>query len=127
LQIPELKGTYGQLKGTTSDQAIVIMRIRHLVFCEWSNVGKLHAWSEAMTQAPKLGLAHYEPTDVRGDGLPFPPNADGRGGNAYGDGISHFMSREGYWQASTSGLIQRETGISLEWNDWMPSDYRRSR
>lgn len=123
--ISDLGGAYGRLTGATSAQSVLLMRIGTVIFSEWSHDGKLRAWSADWKNAPRLGLKEYAKSDVTGAGLPFPADNQGRGGNAGGDGISHFSSPQGYWQTSAAELIRRKTRIDLKPQDWMPK--RRGR
>jgi hypothetical protein len=126
--VPDLGGAYGKLVGAGSDQSVLLIRIGDVVFCEWSHNGKLRAWSADWKNAPRLGLPEYRRDEITGAGLPFPPNPHrNKGGNDGTDGISHFNSKEGYWQGSAAELIRRRPKISLTFDDWMPRQYRKKK
>ena len=44
--VSNLAGQYGKMIGTgsISDQAVLLLRLGNIVFCEWSNVGPVRAW-----------------------------------------------------------------------------------
>jgi hypothetical protein len=120
--VQDLDGAYGRLEGAyvQSNHAILLLRIQDLIFCEWSHNGRLRAWKRAARQAPQLGRSTYAREDVMGLGLPFPPNAKGRGGASDGKGLSHINSSDGYWQSSVAELLARNTRTRLTKQDWMP-------
>ena len=119
--VEDLKGAYAGLDGASGDQAVLLVRAKNLVFCEWSHNGKLRAWPADWSNAPQLGRARYTRADLTGKGLPFPPNAKfGSNGSADGMGLSHFGSDRNLWQGSAAELLARRTQIVLSPTDWRP-------
>ena len=116
--VRELGHAYGRLVGEARQSAL-LLRIGPLVISEFTNIGKVRAWSADWTEAPQLGLREYSRYDLMGTCLPFPPNPyRGRGGSVDGNGLSHFNSRQGYWQGSAAALIERHAGIRTTPNEW---------
>ncbi len=75
--IRELNGSYGRLEGSSvsGDHAVMLLKIKNLIFCEWSHNGKLRVWPDDWKTAPRLNLPSYNRADLTGNGLPFPPNS----------------------------------------------------
>ena len=121
--VRELNSSYGRLEGAgvSGDQAVLLLKIKNLIFCEWSHNGKLRAWSGEWKNAPPLGLPSYTRADITGNGLPFPPNPKfGSKGAIDGTGLSHIGSDRSYWQGSAAELLARRARISLTQADWLP-------
>jgi hypothetical protein len=119
--IEDLKGAYARLDGASGDQAVLLLRVRNLIFCEWSHNGKLRAWPADWSNAPRLERKSYTRAELIGKGLPFPPNARFRSnGAADGMGLSHMGSDRNRWQGSASELLARRTQIVLTPADWRP-------
>jgi EH_Signature domain len=119
--VEDLKRAYARLDGASGDQAVLLLRVKNLVFCEWSHNGKLRAWPADWSNAPRLGSARYTRAELTGKGLPFPPNARfGSNGSADGMGLSHVGSDRNLWQGSAAELLARRTQIVLAPNDWRP-------
>jgi hypothetical protein len=119
--VEDLKRAYARLDGASGDQAVLLLRVKNLVFCEWSHNGKLRAWPADWSNAPRLGSARYTRGELTGKGLPFPPNARfGSNGSADGMGLSHVGSDRNLWQGSAAELLARRTQIVLAPNDWRP-------
>ena len=122
--ISELRGSYARLRGTGSDQSVILMEFDNLVVCEWSHSGKLRAWQASDTKnAPSLDLPEYDRDALTTPGLPFPPNATfGSRGAADGEGLAHFQSHSSYWQGSAAELLARRCNppIRLTAKDWIP-------
>jgi hypothetical protein len=119
--VEDLKGAYAGLDGASGDQAVLLLRVKNLVFCEWSHNGKLRAWPADWSNAPQLGRPRYTRAELTGKGLPFPPNARfGSNGSTDGMGLTHFGSDRNIWQGSAAELLARRTQIVLAPNDWRP-------
>lgn len=119
--VEDLKRAYARLDGASGDQAVLLLRVKNLVFCEWSHNGKLRAWPADWSNAPLLGRARYTRAELTGKGLPFPPNARfGSNGSADGMGLSHVGSDRNLWQGSAAELLARRTQIVLAPIDWRP-------
>jgi hypothetical protein len=119
--VEDLKGAYARLDGASGDQAILLLRVRNLVFCEWSHNGKLRAWPSDWPNAPRLRSNRYTRAELTGKGLPFPPSSKfGSRGSADGMGLSHVGSDRNLWQGSAAELLARRTQIVLTQADWRP-------
>jgi len=119
--VEDLKGAYARLDGASGDQAVLLLRVKNLIFCEWSHNGKLRAWPADWSNAPRLERKSYTRAELTGKGLPFPPNARFRSnGSADGMGLSHVGSDRNRWQGSAAELLARRTQIVLTPADWRP-------
>ncbi|MBR1296622.1 EH signature domain-containing protein [Bradyrhizobium sp. AUGA SZCCT0042] len=119
--VEDLKGAYARLDGASGDQAVLLLRVKNLIFCEWSHNGKLRAWPADWSNAPRLQRKRYTRAELTGKGLPFPPNASfGSNGSADGMGLSHVGSDRNRWQGSAAELLARRAQIVLAPNDWRP-------
>lgn len=120
--VKDLRDAYGHLDGAGGNQAIFLLRLGDVVFCEWSHSGALRAWQANSKNAPKLGRKRYAVAEVRTLGLEFPEFDVGRGGTKRRrDGLSHINSPHGYWQKSVAKLIAFSSGgVRLGPKDWMP-------
>jgi EH_Signature domain len=118
--VRELGGAYGRLLGD-SRQSALLLRLGPLVIGEFTHIGKVRAWLADHREAPDLGRQEYPKSELMRECLPFPENPyRRRGGNSRGTGLSHFQSREGYWQGSAAALIERHTGTRITALDWRP-------
>lgn len=112
--INDLRGAYGILFGSSDPKhAVMLMRIRPLVLCEWSHNGKLRAWPADWPQAPKLGSDRYEARTLKTTSLVF-PNAGQQ------DGLRHAGSETGRWQERAAKMLRERCGLDLRPEDYMP-------
>lgn len=119
--VEDLKGGYARLDGASGDQAVLLLRVKNTIFCEWSHNGKLRAWPSDWSNAPRLERRSYTRAELTREGLPFPPNARFRStGSADGMGLSHIGSARNRWQGSAAELLARRTQIVLSPSDWRP-------
>jgi hypothetical protein len=119
--VEDLKRAYARLDGASGDQAVLLLRVKNLIFCEWSHNGKLRAWPADWSNAPRLGNARYTRTELTGKGLPFPRNNRfGSNGSADGMGLSHIGSDRNLWQGSAAELLAQRARILLAPTDWRP-------
>ncbi len=120
--IKELRGSFGRLEGNgvQPKQSVLLIRIGDLVFCEWSHDGSLRVWPVDWNTAPRLTHSTYNRHELLETCLPFPPNSQGRGGNAKGTGLRHDSSARGHWQGSVAELIARRAGVRLSQREYMP-------
>ena len=121
-QVPDLRQAYARLRGGADrKQSALLMKIGPLVLADFSHNGKLRAWPDDWHNSPQLGRSEYERVALAGKCLPFPPNPwNGRGGDANGDGLSHFASDRGHWQGSAAAMIERRTGFRITPQQWRP-------
>ncbi len=118
--VRDLNGAYGRME-RASEQSVLLFRIGSLILCEWSHDGKLRAWPVDWKNAPELGKMSYTQAEVRGKGLPFPPNpVTGQGGAADGNGLRHIGSHYNYWQTSAAMLLAQRSSLRLRAADWRP-------
>lgn len=119
--VEDLKGAYARLDGARSDQAVLLLRINNIIFCEWSHMGALRAWPTDWPSAPVLGRAVYSRVSLMGESLPFPANWKYRSrGASNGAGLHHHGSDQNRWQGSAAELLQRRADILLSSEDWTP-------
>jgi hypothetical protein len=117
--VEDLKRAYARLDGASGDQAVLLLRVKNLIFCEWSHNGKLRAWPADWPNAPRLGNARYTRTELTGKGLPFPRNNRfGSNGSTDGMGLSHIGSDRNLWQGSAAELLAQRARIVLAPTDW---------
>jgi hypothetical protein len=121
--VRELDGAYARLEGAgvAGNQSILILKVKNIVFCEWSHNGKLRAWPDDWKSAPRLNQKIYAREDVTQKGLPFPPSLRfGSKGAPDGFGLSHIGSDRNYWQSSAADLLARRANVHLIPTDWLP-------
>jgi hypothetical protein len=121
--IPELRGAFGRLEGqgVSGNQSIIILRVGGLVFCEWSHSGRIRAWKADSSNAPRPGKqTNFARDDVTKPCLLFPRNRFGRGGSRDDQGLTHFNSKDFYWQQTVANLIHHNNGPLLENRSWKP-------
>jgi hypothetical protein len=94
-----------------------MLRMGHLVFCDWSHQGRLRAISSTAKQAPKLYQTQYELFQLR-----FPTPLDFNGGLLDDPGLLHLQSELGGWQDTARQFIAQHLGIHLELAELMPSE-----
>jgi len=117
--IPELHGGFGRLEGAGTDQSIIILRIGDLIVCEWSHNGRIRAWRANSDNVPRLDRqTSFVRDDVTKPCLQFPRNRSGRGGSRDDRGLTHFNSRNSYWQESVAALIHQHGGPLLDRRFW---------
>ena len=113
---------YAKIVGQVAPQQCVLMlRIGHLLFCDWSHPGRLRAIASNSKQAPKLYQSTYELFQLR-----FPTPLDFNQGRFDDPGLMHVDSHLGAWQEVARSFIAQHTGITLALSDLMPSDRRPS-
>lgn len=119
--VEDLKGAYARLDGASGDQAVLLLRVKNLIFCEWSHNGKLRAWPADWSNAPRLERKSYTRSELTGKGLPFPRNRRfGSNGSSDGMGLSHIGSDRNLWQGSAAELLAQRAQIVLAPADWRP-------
>jgi hypothetical protein len=119
--VEDLKGAYARLEGAGGDQAVLLLRVKNTIFCEWSHSGALRAWPVDWSNAPLLGRKLYTKASLLGKCLPFPPKPRFRSrGAPDGRGLHHHGSDQSRWQGSAAELLERRTQIVLSPTDWMP-------
>lgn len=100
---------YSRLDGTAApDQSVLLLRIGHLVFTEWSHNGSLRAYLEDEPGGPRLYLGYYDAGELRA--LPSMDFHDGVNANPE---LRHMNSIGGTWQRKARDFIQRHTGLYI--------------
>lgn len=100
---------YSRLDGAAApDQSVLLLRIGHLVFTEWSHNGALRAYHEDEPGGPRLYLSYYDADKLRGlSSMDFH-----YGANANPE-LRHMNSSGGTWQRKARDFIQRHTGLYI--------------
>ncbi len=110
--------SYAKILGKIApNQCVLMLRMGHLVFCDWSHQGRLRAISSTAKQAPKLYQSQYELFQLR-----FPTPLDFNGGLLDDPGLLHLQSELGGWQDTARQFIAQHLGIHLELAELMPSE-----
>lgn len=103
---------YGHLHGSTDqNQSVLLLRMGHILFCEWSHNGKLRAVRVDAISAPKLYQQKYESDSLRFESLDF------NSGQNQDPGLIHFSSGSGGWQDRARQFIRRQLGHNLMLSD----------
>ncbi|MBK5913747.1 EH signature domain-containing protein [Rhodocyclus purpureus] len=103
---------YGSLdSGAMSNQSVLLLKIGHLVFTEWSHSGSLRAYVDGSDGVPSLYLMHYDGQDLRAA-----LSLDFHEGMNLNPELRHMNSQVGSWQRKARDFISQHTGIYL--NDW---------
>lgn len=109
LKVDELGMGYSQLEGSvTSDQSVLLLKVGHLVFTEWSHNGSLRAYREDDPRAPKLYQRDYYGADLRAA-----VSLDFHEGMNANPELRHMNSEGGTWQRKARDLIRRHTGVNM--------------
>ena len=115
--IRELHGSFARLRGASSNQSVLLIKVGSVIFSEWSHSGSLRAWPEDWKSAPRIGLPEYPRLDLTGKCLPFPNGPDGA---QQGKGLWHTGSENGRWQSIAADFIASRCGVRLTQRHWMP-------
>ena len=98
---------YANLLGSESSQSILLLRIGHIIFCEWSHNGRLRAQRIDSPSAPSMYKSYYDSESLRFHSLDF------NNGLTQDPGLVHFSSPGGGWQERARLFIQKQTGIRI--------------
>ena len=98
-------------------QCVLMLRIGHILFCDWSHQGRLRAIPIDSRQAPQLHQPQYELFELR-----FSTALDFNSGRLDDPGLLHFDSTHGGWQDMARQFIARHLGIDLPLDALMPSE-----
>jgi hypothetical protein len=118
-----LHGAFGRMEGSRCDhQAVLLMRLGHLVLSEWTNDGPVRAWDETDQRCPRLYRRdRYQAADLRAPSLDFPDHPErGIGGATSGRGLWHRNGEDGLWQGCAAVLLHHRLGVPLTKRDYMP-------
>lgn len=100
---------YGLLvSGATPDQSVLLLRIGHMIFMEWSHNGSLRASAYTDTGVPAMYLHEY-----RGEELREVASYDFHNGQNQRPELRHMNSDGGTWQRKARDFIAQHTGVRL--------------
>lgn len=103
---------YGSLDGAQKNQSVLIIKIKHLIFTEWSHSGSLRAYDIKNLDAPRLRLLRYDADLLRSClSLDF---HDGANENPE---LRHHNPNLGTWQLKARDFIRRRTGLHMKDRD----------
>ncbi len=109
---------YAKILGKIApNQCVLMLRMGHILFCDWSHQGRLRAIPVTSKQAPKLYQPEYELFQLR-----FPTPLDFNDGQLDDPGLLHVESALGGWQDKARQFIAQHLGIQLALTDLMPSE-----
>ena len=98
---------FGRLEGGAApNQSVLLLKIGHLVFTEWSHNGSLRAYEDGERGTPKLYETEYHGTDLRA-----PISMDFHGGVNVNPELRHMNSTGGTWQRKARDFIRQQTGV----------------
>ena len=98
---------YANLLASEPSQSVLLLRIGHLIFCEWSHNGRLRAQRIDAPTSPSMYASYYESSDLRFTSLDF------NNGQLQDPGLVHFSSPAGGWQDRARVFIQKQTGLRV--------------
>lgn len=103
---------FGRLdSGAAPNQSVLLLKIGHLVFTEWSHNGSLRAYVDGEIGSPRLYQRSYHGTNLR-----EPLSMDFHEGMNQNPELRHMNSQGGTWQRKARDFIRHQTGIHLK--DW---------
>lgn len=120
LQKIDVRGelAHAKILGKISPQQCVLMlRMGHILFCDWSHQGRLRAIDANSRQAPKLYQPQYELFQLR-----FATPLDFNQGRLDDPGLLHLESELGGWQDTAREFIRQHLGIEMPLADLMPTE-----
>jgi len=110
--------SYAQIVGSIApNQSVLMVRMGHLLLCDWSHPGRLRAIAADHRQAPKLYLPRYELFELR-----FATPLDFNQGQDPDPGLLHTGSPKGTWQETARQFISQHLSIHLPLADLMPKN-----
>ena len=108
---------HGKIMGKIAPkQCVLMLRMGHLLLCDWSHQGRLRAIDARSRQAPKLYQATYELHELR-----FATPLDFNQGLSDDPGLRHLQSALGGWQTLARDFLAQHLGITRSIDDLMPS------
>lgn len=99
---------YGELRGASFDQSVLLLKIGGLIFTEWSHNGSLRAYRESDKFAPRLYKAGYHAADLK-----IVESLDFHDGMNLQPQLRHINSEGGNWQRKARDFIRRHVGVTL--------------
>lgn len=101
------KLSFGKIvKECSSNQSVLIIKIKDLVFAEWSHNGKCRAWLTTDPGCPSHYKDNYSGSNLKAKSLKIVPHYQT-------DGIQHQGSENYSWQEKLNDFIYQHTGIKV--------------
>ncbi|AOW52318.1 TPA: hypothetical protein I8Y95_000312 [Legionella pneumophila] len=101
------KLSFGKIvKECSSNQSVLIIKIKDLVFAEWSHNGKCRAWLTTDPSCPSHYKDNYSGSNLKAKSLKIVPHYQT-------DGIQHQGSENYSWQEKLNDFIYQHTGIKV--------------
>jgi len=97
--------------GVQANHAVLIMKVGNLTIADWSHNGKCRIWNEDNPSAPTLYKNKYNRSGLV-------DNSDMLDVTLLG--VAHHGGDRGNWQGKVSSYIYNQTGIRLNYNQYMP-------
>lgn len=98
----------GRLRGASSEQSVLLLRMSGVTIAEWSHNGSCRIWLDGNADAPKLYQGRvYSGVELR-RGSDFSQRHDG--------------SEYGRWQDQVARWLRENTGASIGRGEYMPSE-----
>jgi len=95
--------SFGALRGASTDQAVLLLRIGDLVIADWSHNGSLRIWQSADPLAPKVHehQSQYQAVELRAE-------------------CAYEKRHVSDWQQSAESFIRSHTGIRFRTAEYYP-------
>lgn len=107
LKVNERGMGFGELEsGAAANQSVLLLKIGHIVFTEWSHNGSLRAYRDGEPDTPMLYQAHYSGIELR-----EPTSLDFHDGANIRPELRHMNSAGGTWQRKARDFIRQHTGV----------------
>ena len=108
-----------KLRGASSDQSVLLLKMPGVTVVEWSHNGSCHMWLDGMPGVPEFYKQEYDAVQLRRS---FPYRIqDG----AYSQ--PHQGSPEGRWQDAIAEWLWENTGLKISRELYFPSRLRKPR
>jgi hypothetical protein len=104
----QIDGGMAELVGASPNQSVLLLRLGHLVFTEWSHNGSLRAYPTEAPGSPKLFSPYYEASDLKSA-----MSMDFHEGMNERPQLTHANSVGGTWQRKARDFIRKQTGVYL--------------
>ena len=109
---------HGKILGKIAPkQCVLMVRMGHLLFCDWSHDGRLRAIDVHSRQAPKLYQAEYALHELR-----FATPLNFNQGLSDDPGLRHLHSHLAGWQTLARDFMAQHLGFEIPVQDLMPTE-----
>ena len=98
----------GRLRGATSEQSVLLLRMSGVTIAEWSHNGSCRIWLDGNADAPRL----YQGREYSGAELRLGADFSQR----------HDGSEDGRWQDQVARWLRNNTGASIGRGEYMPNE-----